>query len=74
MGHKILQSVDAVEMECIPLLMGQEAVSPRMQSREPHLVLDGEIDEVGVHNDLVGGPQLRVVLEEQGRRSLLPAK
>ena len=38
-----------------------------------HLVLDRKIDKVGVHKHLVGGPQLRVVLEEERRRHLLPA-
>ncbi len=34
------------------------------------LVLDGEVDEVGVQEDVVGRAELRVVLEEQGRRDL----
>ena len=32
---------------------------------EPHLVFDGKVDEVGVHQHLVRRPQLRIVLEEQ---------
>ena len=31
-----------------------------------HLVLDGEIDEVGVDEYVEGGPELGVVLEEEG--------
>ena len=38
-----------------------------------HLVLDRKVDEVGIHQHLVGGPQLRVVLEKERRRHLLPA-
>ena len=30
-----------------------------------HLVFDGEVDEVGVHEDVEGRPQLGVVLEEE---------
>lgn len=33
-------------------------------------VLNGEVDEVGVNKDMVGGTQLHVVLEEQGRGDL----
>lgn len=39
-----------------------------------HLVLDGEVDEVGVHQHLVGRPQLRVVLEKQRGRHLVAAR
>jgi len=31
-----------------------------------YLVFDGEVDEVGVYQHLVGWPQLGVVLEEHG--------
>jgi hypothetical protein len=31
----------------------------------PHLVLNGKIDEVGVHQHLIRRPQLRIVLKEQ---------
>lgn len=34
------------------------------------LVLNGEVDEVSVNKDMVGGTQLHVVLEEQGRGDL----
>ena len=30
-----------------------------------HLVLDGEVDEVGVHEDVKGRPELSVILEEE---------
>ncbi len=40
----------------------------------PNLVLDGKVDEVCVNQHLVGGPQLRVVLEEQGGWGLLTAE
>ena len=33
-------------------------------------VLNGEVDEVGVNKDMIGGTQLHVVLEEQGRGDL----
>ena len=33
-----------------------------------HLVLDGEVDEVGVDEDVERGPEGGVVLEEEGRR------
>jgi hypothetical protein len=39
--------------------------------RAPHLVLDREVDEVGIHQHLVGWAQLRVVFEEQRCRRLL---
>jgi hypothetical protein len=37
------------------------------------LVLDGEIDEVGVHNNPVRRPERHVVAEEQRRGDLRPA-
>ena len=37
-----------------------------------YLVADGEVDEVGVYEHLVGRTQRRVVLEEQRRRCRLP--
>lgn len=39
----------------------------------PHLVLDREVDEVGVDEHLVWRPQLRVVFEKERRRDLLDA-
>ena len=39
----------------------------------PDLVLDGEIDEVGIHQHLVRWTQLSVVLEEQRCGCLLTA-
>ena len=36
-----------------------------LQIQKEHLVFDGEIDEVGVHQDLVWGPKLAVILEEK---------
>ena len=38
-----------------------------------YFVLDGKVDEVCIHKDLVRRPQLRVVLEEKCCRSFLPA-
>ena len=40
----------------------------------PNLVLDGEVDEVGVHNHPIRRPERRVVAEEQSRRDLRPAQ
>lgn len=39
-----------------------------------HLVLDGEVDEVGIYQHLVGGAKLAVVLEEQSSGSFLSAR
>jgi hypothetical protein len=38
-----------------------------------NLVLDGEVDEVGVHNHPIRWPERRVVAEEKSRRDLRPA-
>lgn len=35
-----------------------------------HLVLDGEVDEVGVDQDVERGPKLGVILEEERTRTL----
>ena len=35
-----------------------------------HLVLDGEVDEVGVDQDVERGPKLGVILEEESTRTL----
>jgi hypothetical protein len=35
-----------------------------------HLVLDGEVDEIGIDEDVEGRPELRVVLEEEGAGAL----
>ena len=51
----------------------ERGCSPRC-SAAAHLVLYGEVDEVGVHEHLVRRPQLRVVLKEQRGRRLLPAR
>nr|CAD7403303.1 unnamed protein product [Timema cristinae] len=44
--------------------------SARIKKSSYNLVLDGEVDKVGVDQDVVRWAQLRVVLEEQGRRHL----
>lgn len=52
-----------------PNTRGQSSTASRPP--QPHLVFDGEVDEVGVDQHLIGRAQLRVVLEEQRRRHLL---
>lgn len=48
--------------------LGEEAVHHRLVDLE--LVLDREVDEVGVDEDVVGRAELCVVLEEHGRGNL----
>eukprot|EP00983_Pelagomonas_calceolata_P071009 1151015-Pelagomonas_calceolata.AAC.3 len=40
---------------------------------QTYLVFNGEVNEVGVNEDLVGRPKLRVVTEEQCCARLVPA-
>lgn len=37
-----------------------------------YLVLDRKVDEIGIHQDMVRRPKLRVILEEKGCGHLLP--
>lgn len=62
-GH-ILRSPEAWP----PLTLGVEAVHHGLH--QVQLGFDGEVDEVGVHQDVVRRPELRVVLEEQTGRML----
>ena len=39
-----------------------------------HLVLDGEVDEVGIYQHLVGRAKLAIVLEEQSSGSFFSAR
>lgn len=48
---------------------GEEAVHHR--PNDVHFVSDGEVDEVGIDQDVVGGAQLGVVLEEEGGDGLV---
>ena len=45
----------------------------RHQGLASYLVFDREVDEIGIHQHMVGGPKLRVILEEKRCGHLLPA-
>ncbi len=48
-------------------------LGPRRSSGQPHLVLDGKVDEVRIDDHPVGGSQGRVVLEEKSGGRLVTA-
>ena len=67
-GNKPTLRVGALARQ---VMRSQAKAGPHLD--QVYLVADGEVDEVGVDEDLVGRPQLRVVAEEQRRGRLVAA-